>query len=74
MSGAGESRHEGVNEGASGMPQLGNSGGKIRQNFAVARHIFRESLFNATSGRSAGPSISESLKPQTDEQPRARTS
>jgi hypothetical protein len=36
----------------SGMPQFGNSGGKIRQNFAVARHIFRESPFNATSGRS----------------------
>jgi uncharacterized membrane protein YkgB len=51
------------------MPQFGNSGGKIRQNFAVARHIFRESPFNATSGRSGGPSISESLKPQTDEQP-----
>jgi hypothetical protein len=33
----------------SGMPQFGNSGGKIRQNSVVARHTFRESLFNATS-------------------------
>jgi hypothetical protein len=34
----------------SGMPQFGNSGGKIRQNFAVARHTFQKSPFNATVG------------------------
>src|SRR5262249_22224303 len=35
---------------------------------------FERVLINATSGRSAEPSISESPNPQTDEQPRARTS
>jgi hypothetical protein len=36
------------------MPQFGNSGGKIRQTVAIARHTFRDSPFKATSARSAG--------------------